>query len=174
MLEVTTVVRIPGLSKFTKRLRSDPALSRRVTNVWAARYRGFVWSRFARFAAGGGNWKPLSAATLARRRKGSGKGSPAILRDKGQLFNALDPNITNGAGRYTKHIPFGVEIGYGGSAKHEGGSATVAQIAKWHNDGAGNLPQREIIVAPPLELITSMASDCERILGSDLRGDVNG
>lgn len=50
---------------------SPPSPERRaMNNQWAARYEAFARRRFVRNSRGGGEWPPLSPATIARRRTG--------------------------------------------------------------------------------------------------------
>lgn len=171
----TTTVVIPGLKRFTGRIRNDRSLSLRVTKMWEARYRGFTYKRFVTFSRGGGDWAPLSPRTIAARRKGRGTGTIAILRDTSQMLNAMLPSMQNAPGALSEHGPFLLVIGYGGPAKHAGGgSATIADIASFHNDGAGHLPQRKIIVPPSSDVMKAMAGDCERVLKDQSKKDVNG
>jgi hypothetical protein len=88
----------------------------------------------------------------------------AILRDLGLLFAALSPTFSGKPGQLENRIPYGIEIGYGGSHRHGNGRATIADIASYHNVGSGRLPRRQIIVEPPSNVLVAMASDMERAL----------
>lgn len=143
----------------------------RVFRVWAMMYRSFIQLRYDRFSKGGGNWKPLSKATLAaRRRKGTRRRKkfkagastslsmrPAILRDTGVMFNALSPEFRRRPGQLQKQLPSAILVGYGGPHRHPGGKATIADIASFHQTGEGRLPKREIIVDPDRETLDDMA-----------------
>jgi hypothetical protein len=178
-LEVSHGLRVPR-----KRGEISKAL-----NQWAKLVRGFLQERFVRESKGGGDWPQLSRATLAARRnkarrRGPGGGrrksirnvrfkagtsvslgmAPRILRDTGTLFRALNPTFTNRPGAIEKDIPFGVRIGFGGPDKHSGGKATIVGIAMAHQTGAGRLPVRKIIVAPPAHVIEQMRSVMQRAL----------
>ena len=87
----------------------------------------------------------------------------AILRDTGTLFNALDPDTESPGGIKTR-IPFGITVGYGGQAGHPKSTATIADIALWHQAGMGNLPVREIIVEPPDTVVAAMRVDMLKAL----------
>jgi len=54
-----------------------------------------------------GGWKPLKAATLARRRKGKGKGSPKILQDTGQLKSRWKHQWTARFGKIQSGVIYG-------------------------------------------------------------------
>lgn len=72
-----------------------------VATKWGARYRSFVQERFDIFSKGGGDWPPLKASTVARRRKGrkkSKKPRATILRDTNTLFTALQPQFRGAPG----------------------------------------------------------------------------
>jgi hypothetical protein len=124
---------------------------------WGAVYRGFVKERFHRFSRGSGDWPPLKPSTIARRRKGTGVGTVAILIDTGTLFAGLDPSLKTEKGAIQKDIRNGIRVGYGGSARHEKGGGTIAAIASYHQAGGGRLPKREIIVKPDSATIAKMA-----------------
>lgn len=169
------------------------------------RYEAFARRRFVRFSRGGGDWAPLSASTIRARnrrltRKPSRRGSPdagfsslartrrggreilaaapggarvAILRDRGILFGAL----TIGApGNDTHDVQGGIRYGLGGPARHPGGP-TIAQIAEWHNEGAGHNPRRVIIADPDKPTFDRMVGDiaegvrkCFLAAGSEVNG----
>lgn len=150
---------------------------RRAMRRWAARYRSFTQERFDRFSKGGGDWKPLEASTIRRRRKGIAKiagavkggpalisSSPAILKDTGILFAAL----AGGAGSYEEHVPGGVWVGFGGGATHKKGHRTIADIAAMHDSGMG-VPKREILVEPPAAVTAAMQMDYEQALEEQIR-----
>lgn len=129
---------------------------------WAVRYRAWIQERFLKYSRGGGDWKPIKKAT-ARRKK-----STLILQDTRTLFNALSPEFTNKPGAISDTIPFGVRVGFGGPGKYtkKGGGvgASIADVAHFHQVGAGLLPKREIIVKPDEQLLQQMAGDMERAL----------
>lgn len=160
---------------------------------WAARYRSFVQERYDRFSKGGGNWAPLSWRTLLARRKGKGRKKfnlvkarrdkatgakrgqlerfaasmikASILRDLGILYTVLSPTFKSSPGAIEDNIPFGVSVGYGGPHKHAGGGkATIADIAMFHQIGAGNLPVRQIIVPPAISVLSQMTGDMDRAI----------
>ncbi len=162
-------VDLRGLKRFQRAvsdgLRGGGGPVHNAIRQWAARYRSFAQQRFDRFSKGGG-WPALKEKTINRRRKGKkGRGiGAAILRDTGTLFSALDLQFTQKPGQLQQDIPFGVRVGYGGPARHPKGGATVADIANFHQTGAGRLPVRKIIVDPDEHTITLMAGDMERAL----------
>lgn len=88
--------------------------------------------------------------------RAAGIRSHAILRDTGTLFSALSPTFSNKPGQYEQDIPFGVRVGYGGPAKHPHGRAAIADIASFHQTGAGPLPARPIVVRPDEVTIARM------------------
>jgi hypothetical protein len=67
-------------------------------------------------------------------------------------------------GSVNELIDGGVRVGFGGSASHPEGFATIAQIASYHQVGGGRLPKREIIVQPTSALLEAFVSDLERAL----------
>lgn len=130
---------------------------------WVAIYRSFAQERYDRASKGDGTWPPLKPGTIRARRKGKGsskfkKGSVAILKNLGILFAALSPTFTKKPGALEEDIPFGVRVGYGGPHGYpDAGAVTIADIASFHQVGAGWLPKREIIVQPNAAATTIMA-----------------
>lgn len=168
---------------------ANPHVSRALRQ-WAARYRSFTRERFDRYSKGGGDWEPLAASTLRARRKGkqgtnklggtvarrnkagklvdkAGKFvtavNAAILRDTGVLFAALRPTFGQ-PGQVEEVTEFGVRVGFGGTAQHPGGGATIAEIAAFHQFGTGRMPARPILVDPDAATLAGMADDMRRAL----------
>lgn len=179
MINATVKVDLKPLEQYRKQLDQDLRSGGQVSGgspinnaikKWAARYRSFIQERFANFSRGGGDWPPLKASTIRARRKGRKKGgglTAAILRDTNTLFNALSPEFTNKPGAIQEEIPFGVRVGYGGPGKYtkkNKGTATIADIANFHQIGAGHLPVREIIVQPSERLLQQMGDDMNKAL----------
>ncbi len=107
-------------------------------------YLSFAQRRYNRFSRGGGDWPPLKAATIKRRRRGPRKKSAtAILRDTGTLFNALG---RGSPGNVFKRTRRGILVGIGGGATHpDDKKLTVGKLAEYHNFGMGKNPKREIV-----------------------------
>lgn len=123
---------------------------------WGFRYLAWTRRKFIENSSGGGDWKPLK-----NKRKRGAKALAKILRDTGTLFKAL----TVGApGNLHKLIKNGVSVGFGGPAKHPEGKATIADIARMHQNGEGNLPKRQILHRPDTGLIRQMIEDLRRAI----------
>lgn len=161
-------VNLSPLLAFKSAVESMP-LWHRISKIWAARYRGFIQERFDTYSKGGGDWAPLAPSTIKARRKGRGKGSPAILKNTGILFAAINPTFSGQPGALQEDIPFGVRVGYGGEARYPGASPAIADIAAFHQAGGRHLPKREIIVDPPITVTEAMAQDAERIIKNAIR-----
>ena len=160
MIEVTVDVDLAPLKRFKSTLDRDlrgngSGPIRAALRQWGARFRSFVQEHFVKMSRGG--WKKLKRP----RRRGKAD-SAAVLRDTGTLFNALTPVFSSKPGALQKDIPFGVRVGYGGPAKHPKGGASVFDIARFHQTGAGPLEKREIIVGPDEPTVTQMAADMQR------------
>ena len=175
---VTVKVDLSELKQFKKELDQDLRSGGQKTGggpinnafkQWGVRLRSYLQERFAVYSRGGGNWPPLKPSTIKRRRKGRGRYgmSAAILRDTGTLFNALTPEFTGKPGAIEERIPYGIRIGYGGPGQYTkkyGGVATIADIASFHQVGAGYLPKREIIVPPSEHVLSLMVEDMDRAI----------
>jgi hypothetical protein len=156
MLETSVKIDLTSLRKFKKDVTSQEKLQV-VYKKWAVRYRSFVQIRFDKASKGDGTWDPLADSTIAGRRNQS----DTILRDTGVLFNALTPVWVSPPGGVNELLEDGVRIGFGGNASHPSGLATIAEIASFHQEGKGNLPQREIIVEPPQSVIAACVQDLQ-------------
>lgn len=155
------------------------------------RYLAFTRTRYSRYSRGGGDWAPLSPETIKRRRKARAGtaaaskviraatgGDAAILVDTGTLFGALNRGAP---GNRFEDIPGGVRVGWGDlrHAKTGKGAATLADIAHYHQTGAGRLPARPLLVEPDAQTITGMMGDgrraVERLLqNNNMRGRGSG
>ncbi len=134
---------------------------RPVFKQWGVRYLAWTKRTFIEKSRGGGNWPPLKAATMARRRRGGA--SAAILRDTGTLFRALTPGNPGNLFEFIRGgVRGGVRVGFGGAARHPAGKATISDIARFHNSGEGRLPKRQIIYEPNKPLVLRMMNDLSR------------
>lgn len=158
---------LSGLIKFDRAIKrqlqgSGHGHIRDAIKKWGLRYRSWAQERFDTSSKGGGKWPPLKPSTIRRRRTGKrqGKyGATSILRDTGVLFKVLTPTFQGTPGSIEEDIPFGIRVGYGGPSKHPNGSVTVADIASFHQKGAGFLPERKIIVDPIDKVVDQMGRD---------------
>lgn len=147
-------INLKGLIKYLGFLSGNKA-TRPMLIKWGARYRAFVQRRFIKFSRGGGDWPPLK-----RKRKRGKLSSAKILRNTGTMLAALTPVFKDVPGQIQKYRQLSVLVGYGGPSAHpSGGTATIADIAEFHQTGAGNLPERKIIVPPDSRTLNGMAKD---------------
>ncbi len=133
---------------------------RKIFKQWAFVYRTFVRRRFDTYSRSMGNWPSLSPKTIARRRTGPrarriGRRT-TMLRDTGTLYAALSPRFKGSPGALEQMVSDGVLVGFGGEARHPTGRATIADIATFHDEGKGHLPQRQIIVDPDTKALDRM------------------
>lgn len=137
------------INKLTKRLSSMKPAKRGKT-IKAANTRKRIVEQIKR------------AKESFKKNKDMSKRKFAILRDTGTLFAALSPVFVNKPGSIEETIPYGINVGYGGNSSHPKGKATVADIANFHQIGAGHLPVRKIIVSPPAPVIEAMTTVMQR------------
>ena len=150
-----TQIILPKKLKDLLRFAEDKALLEKCLNTIAAVYRSQMLKRYERFAAGGGDWKPLSKATIQRRRKGKGTGSDRILIDTAGLLHAVG-TMTHVGAKNTINGSY-ITVGFS-SASHDGGE-TYNTIAALHQNGGWTIiggkkvfvPQRKILVPPDNE-----------------------
>lgn len=169
-----------ALEAFAAAIRRGSGEVRKGLKLWAMVYRSFAQRRYRLYMRGGGDWPRLSKGTLAaRRRRASGKlrgrrfkqgmkspltKAPKILYDTGTLFRALEPRFLFKPGQFEEDLPLGVRVGYGGPHRHGRGKATIADIANWHQTGAGRLPVRKIIVPPDAMTVRKMVQIMTRAM----------
>ena len=146
------------LRRLINSIRRD-SVSSRLAKQWAKIYSAHIKKRFSVLSRGGSfggsHWRPLKKSTIARRRKGKTKGAlrAAILRDTGTLFSGLS---VGDPGNLVKKIKHGVRFGYSANKKHPTGYATIGDIAYWHDQGKGNVPQRRILMNPDKPTVDQM------------------
>jgi hypothetical protein len=124
--------------------------------TWGRRYLAFLREKFRVNRSGGGSWPPLKETTTKH-----AKGRIGILYLTGAIFNALRQGMP---GNMFRKIGFGIRVGVGGPAKHPGTDLTIAQLAMIHNDGAGNVPKRQIIYRPDRALYNLLRRDTGRVM----------
>lgn len=123
-----------------------------------------------------------AVTTLARDTKRGGQfvgfsgRSSSILVDTGVLKGALQIGVT---GNLFQLIAGGIDFGFDSSAPHptkgKGKSATIGQIAAWHNAGAPpRLPQRAILAQPDGQTVKGMQDDLTRAIARIGKGAQQG
>jgi len=157
-------VDLSGLENLKRIIRSGNRFIREGYTQWAAIYRADQRLRYVKYSRGGGDWAPLSPATLARRKKGKRKNlkltqAPKILVDKAIMLSALETRFSKKKGQFEKELPdhSGIEVGYGGPGRYPKGGPTVADVASFHQKGGPNLPQRKVIDKPSAKAESRMA-----------------
>ena len=91
---------IQGMSRLVSRLQQLALDSRRVEPPLKAAGQVAVHSIQMNFQAQGRpqKWTPLAPRTLARRRRGKGRGGPRILIDTARLKNSINAKLVSGPG----------------------------------------------------------------------------
>jgi hypothetical protein len=162
-MDIRVTVDTAGLKKMRRTLTNNPRLVDVVLRDWLTIFRAYIRQRFYSQSRGAGEWPPLAAVTL-RRRRGRGVGA-AILRDTGALFAATQPSLGNGAAliqeRNRRFLGFTAELNNG---------TQLGAIAGYHQDGEGRLPVRRILVDPPQNILNKMAAAAKKRLVEFLDG----
>lgn len=159
-----------GLKRLTRQIRggvrgTSPGPIDTMLKRWGVRYLTFARRRYLRLARGGGEWPPLKAATEARRkrparhRRKKQKRRHSILINTMTLLGALQ---VGAPGNEFRRLPGAIKCGFGGNQKHPEGRASIADIGRFHDQGLGNLPQRQIIVEPDEQTKSGMREDAKR------------
>lgn len=173
----TLTVDTAGLDRFKKSIQAQQSngTSGFITKAygkWAVRYRAFVQRRWNVFSRGGGDWPPLSPATIKKRRGPSKKNrnrTVSILRDTNILFSGMAPTLSPPAGSINNLIEGGIEVGFAGSARHGDDVVTIPELVFWHHTGAGNNPVRQIIVAPDAATVAGMGDDLDKAIAQEIK-----
>lgn len=158
------------------RAGGPPGPVRTMLRQWGKRYLSAMKKRALKNSRGGGEWPPLAASTVHTRRKGGKKrggvnavkvkgtgGNVAILHDTGFLIGAMQKGNPH---NLFKDISRGVRVGFGPTKHPVYKTVTIAQMARWHHDGAGKLPARKLLHDPKDDpaLVRGMISDAERAI----------
>jgi hypothetical protein len=140
----------PALEPSTIKARNRMAITRlnralRVGDITQAQYDRRIKSKRS-------DQRKANAALAA------GTENVSILMDTGTLVHALDMKFSQLPGQLNESIPFGIRVGFGGPGREaRGGRATVADIAGFHQVGAGHNKVRKIIVPLPDSVKQDMA-----------------
>ncbi len=132
---------------FVKRATTANAFGKSLLRAWAKIYLADMQRRFSKKSRGGGDWPAISKKTASR------KGNKLILVETGKLMKALQ---LGGSGNFVKFImsEMSVQVGFS-DAKHSD-KVTYNQLARWHNNGEGNNPVREILEPPSPQALRLM------------------
>lgn len=159
------IINPKGLREFARKFeaqlrRGQSGPIREMYDGWGIVYLDFVRRRFVKQSSGGGDWEPLSAATISRRRKGKSRagGSTKILRDTGTLLGALS---VGKPGNLFKHEAIGIRVGFDEGQRSSEYGVSIGELAKWHNLGMG-VPQRAILVRPDPQTSRRMLGVAQR------------
>lgn len=161
MAATTVRIDLKALKRFQKQIdaaaRTGSGQFKPMFRQWAKRYEVFVRRRFNTLSrSGGGKWDPLDPDTIRKRRGG---GNASILKDTGQLFNALS---IGQPGNLEKPVPGGVRFGLSKSKHHSG--LSFEELTEIHSQGKGVVPARPIIVEPDRATLAGMLKDLQRVL----------
>jgi len=169
----TATVDLRPLDRFRRQLTADlrgsgnGPVARATQFLWTERYLLYCRNRFRANSAGGGDWAPLAAATVAQdarrgtRRKG-------ILNISSAIFNSL---FRGRPGNVVLRIRNGVRVGVGGNAAHPRARTTIAKLARRHHKGdpGRNLPARPILYPPDQATKTGLVKDMAAALRTLVR-----
>lgn len=164
----TVTVRLGRLRRFREVLESDLREKtngpvREALRDWKRIYWEFINERFATFAAGGGDWPPLSPKTTARKAK-LGL-DPRILVATRLLEANLDPQFAAKPGEVNDDVPFGVRVSVGSSSDESyPGGKTVREVAMYHQFGGPKLPRRQVVVPPDADARAAMRARMKQAL----------
>jgi hypothetical protein len=153
MISIKIAVKVEGLKRYEESIRQDMAGTgngplRQAMDKWPEIFMDYTQTRFMLFSMGGGNWPPLAAATVRKKKHST------ILIDSGVLRDSLNP--AHKSHRTVKRIPGGVKITQtGGYRRHPGtksnsrpGGISIGRLAEIHHGGDGHVPPRPIFADP--------------------------
>lgn len=158
------------------RISENPEFVQRTFQAWLEIYQSYAAEQFDRNSAGGGDWEELKPATLAARRR-RGNNDESILQDTGAIRENLDRIIgfSNSdapvIGDSTRYIGFQDDgtphpkwVNKNGRWTMAPGDLTIAELAELHQNGAGNLPQRPILIPPDPRLEMKMIQAVQNLI----------
>jgi len=172
---ITVNVNLYKLRKFRHALEADLRLSsngpvRKALDEWGSLIALFLLNRYERFSRGQGNWKALKPITLAGKvRRGL---LLLILRATDTLYDYFNPTFSRKPGELSETIPFGVRVGFGKNMERlhpDSKNKTIREIAMFHQEGGGRLPQRKIIAPPDQDTINKMRAVMQKALEQSAR-----
>lgn len=142
-------------------------ISQALLRDWPRRFFGFQQREFRRNSSGGGDWPPLSPATLGARRS-QGRRGRRILRVTDAIYGALFPGRP---GNVIRRVGVGgIEMGIGGGARHPEAGMSIGRLAEIHHGGAGNVPARPVMrpidVATAGQMFNDMAAAMQKLVRS--------
>ena len=130
---------------------------------WIRIFVAFLRDRYAKFSRGLGDWPPLKAATIRRRRRRSS----AILRNTGLMFAQFHPELQSFQ-HFRGSRPFSATMAFGGNAFYPDSGASVTDVMSFHQRGEGNLPVRKLIVPPDEPTKALMARATKKAIKDDV------
>lgn len=121
-------------------------------------YLAYVRRKFVENSRGGGLWPPLKR----KRKRNKSLDNQAILRDTGFLLQSIS---LGAAGNYFQNDINSVTVGFAKVPHGNDNASNLREIAIYHNEGQGNLPQREILLAPDAQTQDRMTLELKRLFG---------
>jgi hypothetical protein len=148
---------------------------RPVFKQWGIRYLAWTKRLFYIKSRGGTAegvaWEELSPRTIRNRNRRRGSRRVRSVRGERERYSILVDRLgtipkamtPHEKGNIFRYLHDGIRVGFGGSAEHPEGKATIADIAIAHNVGKGeHLPIRQILHLPNRALAQSMRNDLKR------------
>ena len=131
-------IRKEGLDSLTKTLENNNNELQECFEEWGNIYIDFLTDRFEIYSLGGGDWAPLRPSTIkSKKRKGSALPA-AILRDTDKMFGSIGERI--------EAKKDGCEVMVFSGRKRYPNGMSLQDVVMMHDQGAGLLPQRKILV----------------------------
>ena len=135
----------------------------RLLREWIRIYRRWLYDRFVKFSRGGGNWPDLKPGTKAAKTR-QGFGTEILIRTR-----VLEEQFSPVSRTQIISARQGAVIRFGAGKTYPDGTP-VEDVIRWHNDGAGNLPVRELLPDPDASVVRDMVKIAEQEMQDEIDG----
>lgn len=125
-------------------------------------YTKFVLRRFDKFSSGGGDWPPLSEATIAAKK------SSAILVDTRLMRLGLGANGIGLVAKTSVSKGVSLQMGFTNTSTHAKANMSIADLAAIHHLGLGRAPRRTILALPPKDSSSKMLKSLIDAVGEEM------
>jgi len=165
-LQIGYHVRLPGLKAWADMFNADGGFVKHpevaaLIRDWFTAYQRYLIARYSQYSGGGGDWIPLAASTLERKKRGGLL--DYILRATDLLYESFALDLVEvdiaDTGLYIRVAPGG-----GTGVSYPGRSISAAEVLFLHQEGTSRMPARPVVVPPEQQMIDELAQKLEAML----------
>jgi len=153
----TVKIDLTKLSQYIRSLTKGDG-QKLIIEAMIFRYKEYAFRRFLQLSGGGGEWPPLAASTIRKKR-----GDSRILIAAGNLRDSLIP-VRNKKNTGTVAYPTNEGVRFGFSDEtHPGSGKSFRELATIHTKGRGYNPKRVVIDEPDQKTLDTIEQDVLKI-----------